>query len=73
MKSKSIFISLMLSAAFFGANAGTGNNSTITANSNNYEGELKNSKLDGQGNYAFSDGSTYEGSFMDGKMEGFGV
>jgi hypothetical protein len=42
-------------------------------NGDKYEGEMKNSKMQGKGIYLFANGEKYEGEFKDDMFEGKGV
>lgn len=41
-------------------------------NGDKYKGELKNSKMHGQGTFIFSNGGRYIGEFLNGKFNGYG-
>ena len=38
-----------------------------------YKGDMKNDKMEGEGEYAFPSGTKYIGSFKDGTFEGKGT
>ncbi len=42
-------------------------------NSDKYEGEWKDGKLNGKGKYTYPDGGKYEGEFLDDKFHGHGI
>jgi len=45
----------------------------IQPNGQQYAGEFRNGRYDGQGTYAFSNGGIYVGQFRDGQQNGYGT
>ena len=52
--------------AWYKEGQATGRGRFISESGHSYEGELLNDKLDGEGKYTFSSGSTYIGGFKNG-------